>query len=102
MAMKLTAYKVKASASGEVHIAMPRRAKVIAVTGGIGHILLHTQCLHDDDTRAFDVTNTRTFAVLEDGDTVPDGCMYIGSGRPGPRANPLHLFEMPKVRPIGL
>ncbi len=100
--MKLTAYKVPAK-PGTVSLAMPRRARVIAVSGGVAdHVLVHTQCLHDDDTRAFDVNSARQFAVLRDGDTIPDGAQYVGTGRPGPKAEVVHLYEMPKVRPTGL
>lgn len=100
--MKLTAYKVKATA-GTISLAMPRRARVIAVSGGVnGHVLVHTQCLHDADTSAFDVKNARLFAVLADGDTIPDGAQYVGTGRPGPKADVVHLYEVPKVKPTGL
>lgn len=99
--IKLKGYKVKTTA-GVVSLALPRRAKVIAVTGGVDCVMIHTQCLHDDDTRAFDVENARQFAILADGGVVPDGAQYIGTGKPGPRAEAVHIYEMPRVRPTGL
>ena len=97
---KLKAYTVKKV--GDFSLAMPRRAKVIAVTGGVDCIMVHTECLHDDDTRAFDTESSRQFVALKDGDAVPDGSQYMGTGRSGPKADAMHVYELPRVKPHGL
>jgi sugar lactone lactonase YvrE len=99
--IKLKGYTLKHT-NTPIDLAIPKRARVIAVTGGVGGVMIHTQCLHDDDTAAFDVKNARTFIALEDGDVVPDGSGYVGTGRSGPKAPAVHVYELSKVRPVGL
>lgn len=98
---KLRGYKLKVG-NAEITLAMPRRAHVIAVTGGVDGVMLHTRCLHDTNTNAFDVENSRQFVTLQDGDIVPDGAVHMGSARPGPKADTIHVFELPRVKPHGL
>lgn len=97
---QLKAYPVKRA--GEFSLAMQRRTKVLAVTSGPEGLQIHTETEHDPDTKAFDVAHTRDFVALGESAAIPEGGIYVGTGRLTPKATVLHLYEVPKVKPKGL
>jgi|SRR6266853_5327919 len=85
-------------------VSMQRRAKILHVTAGpTGRGLeLHTECEHDEATRALDVRHSRQFVVLSAGDSAPAGSCYIGSCSHHKFASACHVYELPGVKPQGL
>ena len=81
-------------------VGIQRRAKILYVASGARGPELHTECEHDDVTRAVDVKHSRQFVVLAPGDTAPAGSCYIGSC--GTTRGACHVYELPGVKPTGL